>query len=200
MMKAIQNKSGVTLVEVMVSLLIVGILTCGLVLAYARGMEQFNKTTARYYMLAEGTAQLRRIESNIRQAFKLSINNSNDPIRSKITAYWGDKDGDGHPDGSIDYYVNSLDRTLRESDHRVGVNKLHRMILPITRVMSDRRDPLGTPPYQVSMFKLSDGDDLIPNYHPGVQPYILVIQLMLTDDLGDTVSLSSTVSRFNKAQ
>jgi hypothetical protein len=188
-----------TLVEVVVSILIASFLTSALVWAYVRGVELFDKSSSRFQMLVEGTARLRKIESNIRQADRMSITSSSDPLRSRLSLHWGDKDGDGFDEGDIEYYVNSLDHTLRESNHQVGVNTLHQMFLPMSVTKRNRRDPTGQPSYRVAKLKFEDGDDLINNYNPNYSsiPYILIITMVLEDDLGNSVALSSTVSRLN---
>jgi prepilin-type N-terminal cleavage/methylation domain-containing protein len=194
------NNSGMTLVEVVISLIIASILSVSLVMCYVYGIKQFNVVASKYQMLNEGASQLRQIEKNFRLADRVTIFESHDPLRSRASLHVPDIARNGYDLGDVEYYTNIEDRSLRKNNSKFGINKFHERILPMVAKESDRNDRTTKYPYKLKKMEFCDGDSLISDYVPrnGVSPYIICINMVLEDSLGNTVALSSTVSRMNR--
>ena len=194
------NNSGMTLVEVVISLIIASILSVSLVMCYVYGIKQFNVVASKYQMLNEGATQLRKMEKNFRLADQVTIFESHEPLRSRASLHIPDIARNGYDIGNVDYFTNIQDRSLRINNRKYEVNKFNERILPMVVQESDRNDRSAKYPYKLKKMEFCDGDSLISDYVPGngVSPYIVCINMVLEDTLGNTVALSSTISRLNK--
>jgi len=200
MRKLFRDNSASSLIEVMASLIIASILIWGVVTAYEYGVRLYDSITSKYLMQNEGSIKLRFIEAWIRMADVITINEYNEANRTKLTTRLPDTDYDGHVDGNIEFFTNTRDGSLRMNDRRLGKNNFNVRVLPITTLRVNRRDPYGRFPYRIRSVRFSRGDDDIEGYTPtpGAQDYVVNIDIILEDDNGNTVALSSSQSKLNK--
>ena len=176
MMKIKQNK-GISLVELMITLIISAGFLGGLMTVYVFGVKEFNNMTSKFRMFEETSWFLNEIDKIVMSAESASI------IGSRLTLVIPDISGDGQGSGLIEFFVNNQDHTIRMNDRRIGINKFNLRLLPYSS--GARRRRFGT---QDAPFRVMDVEFEIPdNTHRSVKVSILV-----EDDLENTLRLSNT--------
>jgi len=190
--KKLSDHSGHTLVEVMVALICSSIVIFGLAGVYAYGIKEFNAATSRLQMFNEGNLRLRQIESMIRRAGSIYIIENNDPNRTELHLTLP-YDSNG---GVVEFFTNRRDQTLRMNDWRIGENHANFRLLPI-QIYRNNNQSTARFPYHVEKMHFQYGDNQVDGYDNNASEYLVRIDLVLQDSLGNTVSLSSTQSRLN---
>lgn len=114
MMKIKQNK-GITLVELMITLIISAGFLGGLMYVYVFGVEGFNNLTSRFRMFEETSWFLNEIDKIVMSAESASI------VGSRLTLVIPDISGDGQGSGMIEFFVNNQDHTIRMNDRRIAM-------------------------------------------------------------------------------
>lgn len=188
----INGHSGHTLVEIVIALICSSIVIFGLAGVYAYGIKEFNAATSRLQMFNEGNLRLRQIESLIRQSSNLYIIENDDPNRTELhLTLPSPSDG-----GLVELFTNRRDQTLRINDWRIGHNNANVRLLP-RRVLSGNNQSHNRLPYHVEKMHFQYGDAQIDGYENMASPYLVRIDMVLADSLGNTVSLSSTETKLN---
>lgn len=189
----LKKHSGFTLVEVFVSLLVASILIAGGVRIFAYGIEAFNKSTSKIQMMNEGELAMRQIESAVRSALSIYLVQGPNGNSKEVTLYLP------RQRGSIDFFLNTRDNTLRCNDHQVGHNNLNILLLPRKIYRPEHGHDLIYP-YRVKSLNFKYGDEDYSGYDitdPSSTQYILKIQIELEDDYGNELTLKSYQSRLN---
>lgn len=196
MRRRLRDISGISLIELMAAMIIGAILIWGLVIGYIYGIEIYQKTTAEFQMETEGRTILEKIEEKIRLAERIEINETEDPLRSRLKLHY-DNRRYGEP-GYIEFFTNIRDGSLRMNYSRLGINDFNVRLLPITTIRRNRRDRFGRYPYKLKKMVFSYGDDDIEGYdhNPFSEKLVVRIDMALEDSLGNSVSLSSTQAKF----
>ncbi len=192
--KKIAGRLGHTLVELMVALICSSIILFGLFTVYAYGIKQFNSITSRFQMFNEGNIVLRQIAKMIRRAEMVYVIESSDPGRSEL--HLTDPPYENNGGGEVVFFTNRADHTLRMNDWRVGHNNANKRLLPI-RVYRTTNQPAARFPYRVVKMNFQYADGYIDGYDYSGTPYLVRMDLVLQDTLGNTLSLSTTESRLN---
>lgn len=194
-MKNLKNSAGFTLIELFATLLIGSIVILGGVRIFMAGIREFNKATSRMQMLNEGLLAMRQMEDSARDASFIYLTDTSSPDRARATMTIP---GSGIGSGEVEYFVNRLDKTLRTNDHRVNFNNLNVPLLPRESMQAHHGDGRVWP-YRVKslIFKYGDEDYSEYNIDTNQGEFILKINLVLEDDLGNEISLNSYQSRFN---
>jgi len=191
-----QNKlsdhSGHTLVEVVIALICSSIVIFGLAGVYAYGIKEFNSATSRLQMFSEGNLMLRKIESFIRRSSNIYVVENSDPNRTELhLTIPYESNG-----GLMEFFTNRRDQTLRVNDWRIGKNNANVRLLPL-RVLSGDNQSHTRLPYHVEKMHFQYGDAQIDGYDNTGSAYLVRIDMVLEDSLGNRVSLSSTETRLN---
>jgi len=191
--RKLDNDRGHTLVEVMVAVICSSIVIFGLAGVYAYGIKEFTAATARLQMFNEGNIILKQIEVMIRKAEKIYIIENSEPNRTELHLTLPDIDNNG---GQVEFFTNRRDKTLRMNDWRTRFNIANRRLLPI-RIYKKYNQSFARYPYRVSKMHFQYGDNEIDGYQNPGSPYLVKIDMVLEDTLGNTLSLSSTQSKLN---
>jgi hypothetical protein len=201
MKRLFENSRGMTFVEIMASLIIAAILIWGLSMAYVHGLKRFEEVASEFQMINEGQIAIEHIEQLTRLASKVEVNESDEPLRSKLDLKFFDHRHDGQAGGQVNFYSNINDESLRMNYRIDDENLFNIRLLPRTTRKRSRRDVFGLYPYRVKLMSFRYGDDELEfDYNPDPldQKYILMIDMILEDTLGNQVHLSSAQSKFNK--
>ncbi len=192
----IKASAGVNIVEVMVAIFISAILVIALVSIYAYGIRQFNLVSSQHLMTSEAMAVLKQIEKYIRMSESVYVIDNVEPNRTRLTLTLPDIKEDGSGGGEIEFFYNKIDRTLRKHDRRVGVYDFNMQVLPIISRSRMRRFGPRWHPYHVKKIHFQYADTLAHQVISGPQ-YLVKIDLVVEDTLGNSLALSSVTSRLN---
>lgn len=191
--RKIDDHCGHTLVEVMIALFCSSVIICGLAGVYAYGLKEYAVASSRIQMFNEGNIILGQIENLIRRSENIYVIENNDPNRTELYLTIANTNNNG---GVVELFTNRRDRTLRMNDWRMSENIANIRLLPI-RIFRNYNQPIARFPYRVLKMHFQYGDDEIDGYEKIGSPYLIRIDMVLEDTLGNTVNLSSTQSKLN---
>lgn len=199
MRKIFKDISGFTIIELFASMLISGILIWGLLMTYIYGIKSFNEISSRFQMINEGRAQLGFIENHIRRSVKIELTDNINPNRTRLKLWMPDKNKDGILEGTVEFFTNNLDGSLRYHNHCINKNFINVRLLPMYRLTRNNRDREIKYPYRIVKMHFQLGDDDVDDYdlHPGDPEFIVKIDMVLEDDYDNVVSLTSYQARMN---
>ena len=188
--KKIKSRAGFTLVEMAIALFCATLLFIALVRIYAECVKQIRNASSRIQMFNECTIALRQIEAFIRNSNMIDISESNDPNRTRLIL-----DLPSGAGGEVEFFTNTRDHSVRMHDHRIGQSESNVLVLPKFKVASDH-GPRRLPD-RVMKMHFQYGDDDVEEFDNYQSEYIVKIDMVLEDDHGNIVNLSSTQSRLN---
>jgi type II secretory pathway pseudopilin PulG len=182
------SKTGITLVEVVAVMAISAIVFTGVLIAYTEGVGQWLDTSEEFTLHNEGTAALSLMGRFIRQASFISIRGYSGVASARLDLdYPGDI-------GSATFYFMREDGSIRWNDQTEGRNRFNMRLLPAVRFRQGRNETLYLTVKDARFTPLDD----IGFQSPTLIGYSLVrIELILEDSRGDTLYLSSVVSKRN---
>jgi type II secretory pathway pseudopilin PulG len=181
--------SGMTLVEVAFVMAISAIVFTGVLIAYTEGVGHWQDTSEEFTLYNEGTAALSLMGRFIRQASFISIKSYSGVASARLEL--------DYPEdiGSATFYFVREDGSLRWNDQTEGRNRFNQKLLPAVRY----RQGLNETPYLIVRDASFTPLDDIGFQSPTLLGYSLVrIELILEDSRGDTLYLSSVVSKRNR--
>lgn len=201
------DRTGHTLVEVMLALTIAAIFMVAFVTVYFYGIREFSRISSVHQMQSEGQTVLKNIERSIRNAGAIALSGNPNSINRQLTVTQPDIQENSTSGGDIEYFYNSSDKTLRMNDRRIGHNDIFVQLLPIPSGRSSRRFNTHRNSYDVKQVSFEFGDTLAYS-GAGNAGYIVLIDLVLEDTLrfnkdnegriaGNQVTLSSCTTRLN---
>ncbi len=183
--------AGFTLVELMVVIAISGIAMTGLLVAYTDGIDYLSDMAQVSILYDEGSAALVRIGMAIREANRITIRSNAGVRDARIDLRYPEDSGGG----TVSIYFNELDKSVKWNNHRYGGNKFGIKMLPLFQYRSENDDDRYLKVKRLQFTPL----DFIGPINPQTEGYYLVMtELILEDARGDTLYLSSVVSKWNK--
>lgn len=179
-----------TLVEVAAVMAISAVVFTGVLIAYSGGIGHWQDTSEELTLYNEGTLALSLMGRFIRNADFIKIKSYSGVASAKLELGYPQEDT-----WSAVFYFVREDGSLRWNDQTEGRNKFNMKLLPAVKYrQDDDQDPYLT----VIDAKFTPLDD-IGFQSPTLIGYSLVkIELILGDSRGDTLYLSSVVSKRNK--
>ncbi|UCC78478.1 MAG: prepilin-type N-terminal cleavage/methylation domain-containing protein [Candidatus Zixiibacteriota bacterium] len=183
--------SGLSLVEIVVAMAVSAIVFTGMLVTYLEGVEYTRENSNMMTLYGEGKVALEQMGWWIRQAARVRISSyggvSNARMRLNYNDAWGG--------GDAEFYFSRAAKELRWSDRTEGKRKLHMTLLPILNIDAG--------PYEEPYLKVKDCRftplDHIGAPSPYLEGYWLIkVEMVLEDDRGDTLYLSSVYSKRNK--
>ncbi len=191
LMKKTKPNAGLTIVEVVSAMAIAAIAFTGMLYTYTEGVRYTRQNSSKMVLYNEGSAALSKMSKAIRLCGRARIKPFGGVSNAKLDmAYAADWGG-----GAADFYFNELGENIKWNDRRRGTNKLNMTLLP----MLDFNTGHGEEPYlKVKDLTFTDLDH-IGTPSPYIRGFSLIrIELVLEDDRGDTLYLSTVSSKRNK--
>ena len=188
--------AGVTLVELLVTMIIAGIAMSGMVIAYTDGLTILRRATDKMVLFNEGTAALSVIERRVRASSLMETYTSIGIPSQRLRILDSIKHGNNFTDREVQFYYYPPDNSVRWNDNTGNVGIFNQQLLPL----SNFSYPQGGRPYlRVEEVSFTPIDSIRPN-NMGTQGFAMVkVNLVLSDSRGDTVSLSSIMSKRNRS-
>lgn len=182
---------GLTLVEIVVAMVVSAIVFTGMLVAYTEGVSFTRENSSIMTLYNEGSAAMRMMRKMIREAARVRIYPNGGVSNARITLDYNDVWGGGE----AEFYFSKYNNNLKWSDLRRGTRRLHMNLLPVLNI--------HTAPQQEAYLKVKDLRftplDHIGAPAPYLEGYSLIkIEMVLEDDRGDTLYLSSVSSRRNQ--
>ncbi len=186
--RVIISRSGMTLVEIVTAMAIASIVFTGVLIAYSSGIGHWQDTSEEMVLYNEGEMAFTLMGRFIRNANFIRIRSYSGLPQAMLEL--------GYPDESWSaaFYFARGDGSLRWNDQVLGHNRFNLTLLPAVEYRQQRNE---TPYLTVNRVRFIPLDDL------GVQGPMLTgfslirIELTLEDSRGNTVQLSSVVSKRN---
>jgi len=191
----LKSQSGLNLVEVMVTVLIMGIAVTGMVVAYTDGIDAWKRSTQKMALYNEGSLALRTIHEEIMGSIFVETNSGwqipGDELRLKPLA----KILGQEMEGDELFYYNSLDKSLRRNRLIGGYGIFGEKVLP----MSNYQRGQGEKQYlSVERVTFTPIDPLRP-LNPTNEGYNLVkVELVLSAPRGDSLKLTGVYVKYNE--
>jgi Tfp pilus assembly protein PilW len=195
MLRLLKNNSGVNLVELMVAVLIGGMASITLAVAYTDGIDYWKTASEKALLYSEGTQALNLLETGVRKASRI-----------RTRSYGGEPNGWMDLDevvlrngmvetGYTSFYFYSPDASLKWNNMLGDAGYFGLKLIPSVA----RQTRPGEDPY-VSVIKATFTPvDPIPPRNPTTEGYCAVkIELTLVGDRADTMTFTSVVSKRNK--
>jgi hypothetical protein len=189
------DSTGTNLVELMATVLIASIAVSGMVIAYADGVKQWNKTSDKMVLYNEGTSSLALMERFIRRAEVVTTNGQYMQPANYLTVQVPIFNGVEMTPREADFYYMINDKTLRWNDLTGNAGIFNQKLVPISSFNYRQ----GEKPYmevQSATFTPIDVD--MPNDASTGGYNMIKIELVMNDSRGDTLTLSSIVTKRNK--
>jgi hypothetical protein len=182
---------GVSLVELLITMLISSIAISGMTLAYIDGLKYWRRSSEKMILFTEGSAALKTIEIAVSQATHLYFH-TNWKVPSNQMNVTVTTNGDDSK--YYEFYYQAFDNTIRYNDLTGYIGKYNIRLLPMYKY----RYRQGERPYlNIESITFTPFDPLTP-LNPTTDGYTTVkIELMLTDPQADTLILTSVVSKGN---
>jgi hypothetical protein len=185
--------AGVTLIELVVTMFIAGIALSGLVVAYTDGLLTWRRASDKMVIYSEGAAVLSLITRLTQRSGGINTYTSvgvpshrmdlSIPVRVGRTVFYR----------SAQFYYYSYDCSLRWNNMTGSFNAFNQKLLPMTNI----RPPNGESPY-LEIQEASFTPYVPPTVNnPSTDCFAVEIKLVLNDARGDTITLSSIVSKRN---
>lgn len=184
------SQAGFTLVEMAVVLIISSIVIVGMLTAYTDGIRYWKSSTEKIVLYNEGSLALAKMAIWIRNANFIRIRPFSGLPDAKLDLRYN------NPAWGAEFFFVEGAGELRWNDQTEGRNIFNRRLLPIVRFR-------GRGPNEKSYLTVKDAwftalDD-IGTPSPMLLGYSLIkIELVLENQDGDTLYLSSVVSKRNK--
>jgi len=190
------SRAGVSLVEVMATILIGGIAISGMVVAYCDGLGYWTRASEKMVLYNEGTSVLSLIERFVRQASYINTYTPNRQPSPRMDLRVLVFDGNAIDEKIAQFYYNSSDNTLRWNNITGENGVFGERLLP---QFNFRLDAVENPYLEIQKATFTPVDS-IPSITPTMDGFASVkIDLMLKDARGDSLSLTSIVSRRNRS-
>jgi prepilin-type N-terminal cleavage/methylation domain-containing protein len=191
----VAGRNGVTLVEVMATVFIMGIAITGLAIAYSEGISHWRRASEKMVLYNEGSQALYKIEKAVRRCGFMTTS----PYGGYPDAYMQLRVPVGNGLGDIsarvvEYYFYPPDKSIRVNDLTGDYGEFNGQLLPIMHPHSRQ----GQKPYlTVKSVRFRMVDPERPD-NPTPDGYGLVrVELVLEAPLGDTLYLSSVMAKRN---
>jgi hypothetical protein len=188
--------AGVSLVELMVTMLIGGIAISGMVVAYCDGLQLWGRSSEKMVLYSEGTSVLSLIERFVRQSSYINTYTPNHQPSPRMDLRVLVFDGNVIDEKIAQFYYSSSDNTLRWNNITGENGVFGDRLLPqfIFRLAA------GEDPYLQIQKATFTPVDSIPSISPSLDGYASIrVDLVLKDARGDTLALTSLVSRRNRS-
>ncbi len=195
--KYLSAVAGVTLVELLATMLIGGIAISGLAVAYGDGLKAWRRASEKMVLYSEGSAALSLMERFVKRAsYITTYTNTGVPSR-KMDLTLPVKVSNVIFYRAAQFYYFSFDNSLRWNNLTGEFNAFNQKLLP----MSNFRYRSGETPYlNIREASFTPVDTLARNSPTSEGCTSVRIILKLTDARGDSLTLSSVVSRRNSPE
>jgi Tfp pilus assembly protein PilE len=192
--KHLKTIAGVSLVEVMVTIFIAGIAMSGLVIAYTDGIRAWKSAAEKMALYNEGTSALSLMERFVRDATYVSTGTTNGVPSNYMDLKVLVRRGNTDIERGAKFYFYTADATVRWNN-LTGTQGIYNIrLLPLSNF---RYRPGETPYLEVQRAEFTPMDPIRPD-NPTTSGYGLIkIDLLLNDSRGDTLNLTSLVSKRN---
>jgi hypothetical protein len=188
--------AGSTLVELMATILVGGIAMSGMAVAYSDALTQWRTASEKMVIFSEGTSTLSLIERFVRQASYINTYTPNRQPSPRMDLRVLVFDGNVIEERVAEFYYTASDNSLRWNNITGDNGVFGDRLLPLFSYHVD----VGQPPYLEIQKATFTPVDSIPSFSPTNDGFTSVrIDLVLNDASGDTLSLSSVVSRRNSS-
>ncbi len=186
--------AGVTLVELLATMLIGGIAISGLAVAYGDGLKTWRRASEKMVLYSEGSAALSLIERFVkRSSYITTYTNTGVPSR-KMDLTLPVKVSNVIFYRTAQFYYFTFDNSLRWNNLTGEFNAFNQKLLP----MSNFRYRSGETPYLTILEASFTPVDTLAQTSPSTEGCTSVrIILKLADARGDSLTMSSVVSRRN---
>jgi len=194
MRKSTGSIAGLSLVELLVTMLISSIAMTGMVVAYIDALNYWQRASAKMVLFTEGTAAMKIIEDKIRGANKFSFLNSwnvpSNQVDATVTT-------NGENSKHVKFYWKTDDNTLRWNNLIGDIGQFNIRLLPMYNYIYRP----GEKRYlNIESVSFTPVDPERPD-HPSTLGYgVVKIELALSDAFEDTVFLKSVVFANNKSE
>jgi Tfp pilus assembly protein PilE len=189
------DTAGTNLVELMATILIASIAVSGMVMAYADGIEKWNRTSDKMVLYNEGTSSLALIERFVRRAEYVNTAGQYMQPSTYLTVMVPIFNGSVMTSREADFYYVIHEKSLRWNDLTGNSGIFNQQLVPISSFYYDR----GEKPYlEVQNVTFTPIDPDIPNNSSSDGFNMIKIELVMNDARGDTLTLSSVVTKRNK--
>lgn len=186
-----EGSSGMTVLEVAVVMAISAIVMTGLLVAYAEGVHEWGAMSDMIELHDEGRLALSLMGRFVRNCNVMKVKSFSGLPTASMELDYPDEVGGG----SARFYFVHQDGSLRWNDQTEGNNRFNMRLLPAVRYLNDPEPYLRV--RRAQFIPLDERD--VGFYSPTLKGYDHVrIELVLEDDKGDTLFLSSVVSKRNK--
>jgi prepilin-type N-terminal cleavage/methylation domain-containing protein len=184
------GEKGLTLVEIVVVMAISAIIFTGMMLTYSEVARYTRENSSLMTLYNEGSAAMILIRKAIREAGRARIRPSGGVSNARLELDYNDIWGGGE----AEFWFSKTDKKLKWSDRRRGTNRLHMTLLPMLNL---NIGPQEEPYLKVKDLRFTPLDH-IGTPSPYLEGYSLIkIEMVLEDDWGDTLYLSSVSSKRN---
>jgi len=189
-MKTFGKNSGMTMVEMGVVLVIAAIVMTGMLSAYTDGIRYWRSASEKSMLYNEGSTALIKISKWIRGSSFIRIKSMSGLPNARLELRYPSSTS------SAEFYFVESDKSLKWNDQTEGRNQFNKTLLPEVRFRTGGYD--DEPYLYVKQLRFLPLDD-IGQGSPQLVGYSLVkIEMVLEDQKGDTLYLSSVASKRNK--
>jgi hypothetical protein len=191
--KHIGSTAGLSLVELLITMLISSIAMTGMVVAYIDALNYWQKASAKMVLFTEGTAAMKVMEDKLCRAgqfnFPTGWNDAATNVEAIVTT-------DGSNSKIIKFFYQTNDNTLRWNNLVGDIGEFNIRLLP----MYNYQYRPGEKHYlNIESVAFTPIDPKRPE-HPSTLGYgVVKIELALSDAFEDTVFLKSVVFANNKS-
>jgi prepilin-type N-terminal cleavage/methylation domain-containing protein len=190
-----KSQNGLNLVELMVTVLIVGIVVTGMVTAYTDGIEAWKRSTDKMLLYREGSLALSMIEKEVHGSVFVSTNGGwnvpGNELRLKPLARGVGED----IEGTELFYYYPYDKSLRRNRLIGAYGIFNQKVLPMFNYQRGREEK---PYLSVERVTVTAIDPSRP-MNPTDEGYNMVkIELVLSGPRGDSLTLTGVYSKFNE--
>jgi Tfp pilus assembly protein PilV len=184
--------AGISLVELLITMLIASIAMTGMVVAYIDALNYWQKASAKMVLFSEGAAAMKIMEDKLCRAgqfnFPTGWNNPTTEVEAVVTT-------DGSNSKLVKFFYKSDDNTVRWNNLVGDIGQFNIRLLPMYKYIYRP----GEKHYlNIESITFTPIDPKRPE-HPTTLGYgVVKIELALSDAFEDTVTLKSVVFANNK--
>jgi len=186
------SAAGLSLVELLVTMLISSIAMSGMVVAYIDALNYWQRAAAKMVLFTEGGTAIKIMEEKLCRAgefdFLSSWNNPSSEVVAFVTT-------DGQNRKQIEFFYKTDDNTLRWNNLVGDIGEFNMRLLPMNNYIYRP----GEKHYlNIESLTFTPVDPLRPD-HPTTLGYgVVKIEMSLSDAFDDTVTMKSVVFANNK--